>query len=145
MNYTVRSHGTNEEAQRRLEFSAERYGCDVSFNFDSNGRSVWVMAMFGRGAPPLTLSFFRDGAKAPRLLRRALRDAPMGLLSANGSCPSRRRDTPAPPQDERALRFARDGATAPFETALRDSPSGFLILNGRGDGTPVPQGKRIRC
>ena len=34
---------------------AERYGGDVSFSFDSNGRSVWVVAMFGKGAPP-TLS-----------------------------------------------------------------------------------------
>jgi hypothetical protein len=24
----------------------------VSFSFDSNGRSVWVMALFGKGAPP---------------------------------------------------------------------------------------------
>jgi hypothetical protein len=33
-------------------------GCDrrnVSFSFDSNGRSVWVMALLGKGAPPLTL------------------------------------------------------------------------------------------
>jgi hypothetical protein len=35
------------------------------------------MALFGKGAPPLTLSFLRDGAIA-------LRDALMGLLSANG-------------------------------------------------------------
>jgi hypothetical protein len=31
---------------------AERYGGDVSFSFDSNGRSVWVIAVFGKGAPP---------------------------------------------------------------------------------------------
>jgi len=24
----------------------------VAFSFDSNGRSVWVMALFGKGAPP---------------------------------------------------------------------------------------------
>jgi hypothetical protein len=24
----------------------------VSFSFDSNGRSVWVTALFGKGAPP---------------------------------------------------------------------------------------------
>jgi hypothetical protein len=30
----------------------ERYGGDVSFTFDSNGRSVWVVAMFGKDAPP---------------------------------------------------------------------------------------------
>jgi len=31
---------------------AERYGADVAFSCDSNGRSVWVMALFGKGAPP---------------------------------------------------------------------------------------------
>ena len=30
----------------------ERYGGDVAFNFDSDGRSVWLMALFGKGAPP---------------------------------------------------------------------------------------------
>jgi hypothetical protein len=46
---------------------AERYGADVAFSFDSNGRSVWVMALFGKGAPPVTASFLRDGP--PGLLR----------------------------------------------------------------------------
>ena len=32
---------------------AERYGGDVSFTFDSNGRSVWVVALFGKSAPPM--------------------------------------------------------------------------------------------
>lgn len=31
---------------------AERYGGEVSFTFDSNGRSVWVVALFGKDAPP---------------------------------------------------------------------------------------------
>jgi len=35
-----------------MRVMAERYGGDVSFNFDSNGRSVWVVALFGKGAPP---------------------------------------------------------------------------------------------
>jgi hypothetical protein len=35
-----------------MRVMAERYSGDVSFNFDSNGRSVWVMALFGKGAPP---------------------------------------------------------------------------------------------
>ena len=26
---------------------------DVSFTFDSNGRSVWVGALFGKSAPPM--------------------------------------------------------------------------------------------
>ena len=30
----------------------ERYGGDVSFSFDSNGRSVWMTALFGKDAPP---------------------------------------------------------------------------------------------
>ena len=32
---------------------AERYGGDVAFSFDSNGRSVWVVALFGKSAPPM--------------------------------------------------------------------------------------------
>jgi len=52
-----------------MRVMAERYGGDASFNFDSNGRSVWVMALFGKGAPPLSLSILRDGAIPPRLLR----------------------------------------------------------------------------
>jgi hypothetical protein len=36
----------------QMRAMAERYGGDVSFNFDSNGRSVWVVALFGKGAPP---------------------------------------------------------------------------------------------
>ena len=38
---------------------AERYGDDVSFNFESNGRSVWVVALFGKSAPP-TLTTVSD-------------------------------------------------------------------------------------
>ena len=38
----------------------ERYGGDVRFSFDSDGRSVWVMALFGKGAPP-TLRTVSDG------------------------------------------------------------------------------------
>ena len=40
------------KATPQMRAMAERYGGDVSFNFDSNGRSVWVMALFGKGAPP---------------------------------------------------------------------------------------------
>jgi hypothetical protein len=40
------------KATPQMRVMAERYGRDVSFNFDSNGRSVWVMALFGKGAPP---------------------------------------------------------------------------------------------
>ena len=61
------------KATPQMRVMAERYGRDVSFNFDSNGRSAWVMALFGKGAPPLTLlrlgsgqaSILRDGAKTP--------------------------------------------------------------------------------
>jgi hypothetical protein len=38
-------------ATPQMRVMAERYGGDVSFNFDSNGRSVWVMALFGKGVP----------------------------------------------------------------------------------------------
>ena len=40
------------KATPQMRDVVERYGGDVSFNFDSNGRSVWVMALFGKGAPP---------------------------------------------------------------------------------------------
>ena len=40
------------KATPQMRVMAERYGGDVSFNFDSNGRSVWVIAVFGKGAPP---------------------------------------------------------------------------------------------
>ena len=40
------------KATPQMRAMAERYGGDVSFNFDSNGRSVWVVALFGKGAPP---------------------------------------------------------------------------------------------
>ena len=48
------------KATPQVRAMAERYGGDVSFNFDSNGRSVWVMALFGKGAPP-TLRTVSDG------------------------------------------------------------------------------------
>jgi len=31
---------------------AGRYWKNVAFSFDSNGRSVWVMALFGKDTPP---------------------------------------------------------------------------------------------
>jgi len=40
------------KATPQVRVLAERYGGDVSFTFDSNARSVWVMALFGKGAPP---------------------------------------------------------------------------------------------
>jgi hypothetical protein len=40
------------KATPQMRVMAERCGGDVCFNFDSNGRSVWVMALFGKGAPP---------------------------------------------------------------------------------------------
>ncbi len=40
------------KATPQLRALAERYGVDVSFSFDSNGRSVWMVAVFGKGAPP---------------------------------------------------------------------------------------------
>ena len=43
------------KATPQVRAIAERYSGDVSFNFDSNGRSVWVVALFGKGAPSLSL------------------------------------------------------------------------------------------
>ena len=47
-----RFYGTVRNANSQVRSLAERYGGDVSFSFDSNGRSVWVVALFGKGAPP---------------------------------------------------------------------------------------------
>ena len=40
------------KATPQVRALAERYGADVAFSFDSNGRCVWVVALFGKGAPP---------------------------------------------------------------------------------------------
>ena len=40
------------KATPQVRALAERYGADVAFSFDSNGRSAWVVALFGKGAPP---------------------------------------------------------------------------------------------
>lgn len=39
-------------AHSQVRTLAERYGGDVAFVFDSDGRSVWVMALFEKSAPP---------------------------------------------------------------------------------------------
>ena len=41
------------KATPQVRTPAERYGGDMSFSFDSNGGSVWVMALFGKDAPPI--------------------------------------------------------------------------------------------
>jgi hypothetical protein len=99
------------------------YGRNVSFSFDSNGRSVWVMARFGRGAPPFTLLRLGAGHASRRPLR--------GLLTMNGIYVSRRlrlrtepfdfaQDRPdevtgpcGPPQDQRDL-----GLECPFTQSV---------------------------
>ena len=66
---------------------AERYGGDVAFSFDSNGRSVWVMALFGKDAPPTLSAVVRKYGDvfAERIEYRCpLRDGPPGLLRMNG-------------------------------------------------------------
>ena len=47
-----RFYAAVRKATPQVRVLAERYGGDVSFNCDSNGRSVWVIALFGKGAPP---------------------------------------------------------------------------------------------
>ena len=49
---TERFFALVRKATPQMRVVVERYGGDVSFTFDSNGRSVWVMALFGKGAPP---------------------------------------------------------------------------------------------
>lgn len=39
-------------AHPQVRAIAERYDSTVSFTFDSNGRSVWVVALFSKSAPP---------------------------------------------------------------------------------------------
>ena len=39
------------KATPQMRVMAERYSGDVFFNFDSTRRSVWAMALFGKGAP----------------------------------------------------------------------------------------------
>ncbi len=41
------------KATPQVRVLAERNGGDVAFSFDSNGRSLWVMAVFGKDAPPM--------------------------------------------------------------------------------------------
>ena len=50
-----RFYAAVRKATPQVRVLAERHGGDVSFSFDSNGRSVWVMALFGKGAPAFTL------------------------------------------------------------------------------------------
>ena len=57
------------KATPQVRALAERYGADVAFSFDSNRRSVWVMAVFGKGAPRLTL--LRLGSGQASILRQA--------------------------------------------------------------------------
>jgi len=45
-----RFYAAVRKAPPQVPVLAERYGADVSFSLDSNGRSVWVMALFGKGA-----------------------------------------------------------------------------------------------
>ncbi len=40
------------KATPQVRTLAERYGGNVSFSFNSNGRSVRVLALFRKGAPP---------------------------------------------------------------------------------------------
>ena len=48
-----RFYAAIRKATPQVRALLERYGGDVSFNFDSNGRSVWLMALFGKSAPPM--------------------------------------------------------------------------------------------
>ncbi len=51
-----RFYAAVRKATPQVRVLAERYGGDVAFSFDSNGRSLWVMAVFGNGAPPIAPS-----------------------------------------------------------------------------------------
>jgi hypothetical protein len=105
---TERFFALVRKATPQMRVVVERYGGDVSFNFDSNGRSVWVMALFGKGAPPLTLSFLRDGPSS-RLRANGRKDGAPPSLKASGRRPLpvilRRRGSFAPSRRIRANGF----------------------------------------
>jgi hypothetical protein len=106
------------------------YGGNVSFSFDSNGRSVGGMALFGKGAPPLTLL-----RRAQDRLRdspsRRLRTGPSGFLRLNR--PLALRNSP--------VILRRRGSFAPSRRTCPEA-SRRIRLNGRWDGTSFPQGER---
>lgn len=47
-----RFYAAIRNAHSQVRTLSERYGGDVAFVFDSDGRSVWVMALFEKSAPP---------------------------------------------------------------------------------------------
>ena len=106
-----RFYAAVRKATPHVQVLAERYGGDVAFSFDSNGRSVWVMALFGKGAPPLSL------------LRRA-----QDRLRSFETPQDRSTSTKLSAGFETARHPRASSAQA--EVALRDSPSGFLRVNG---------------
>jgi hypothetical protein len=110
------------KATPQVRILAERYGADVSFSFDSNGRSVWVMALFGKGVPPALSAVVRKYGDV--FSGRSEDCLPPSTLSGQAS---RRREHTAPPQGERDLRFEtpnifRDGPSR----RLRTGPAGLL-------------------
>ncbi len=70
-----RSFALVRKATPQMRALAERYGGDVSFSFDSNGRSVWVMALLGKDAPPIAPSRRRENAAPPQGERDLARGA----------------------------------------------------------------------
>ena len=62
-----RFYGAVRNAHSQVRSLAERYGGDVSFTFDSNGRSVWVVALFGKSAPPSLRSVPAEAVSWPPL------------------------------------------------------------------------------
>jgi hypothetical protein len=109
----------------QMRAMAERYGRDVSFNFDSNGRSVWVVALFGKGAPAFTL------------LRRA-QDRPFDWAQDRLRPFEAARspfETPLWGSSARTESSLRDGPSS----RLRTGPAGLLRVSGRGDGIPLDE------
>lgn len=52
-NAMERFYATVRRTHPQVRAMAERYDSAVSFTFDSDGRSVWVVALFGKSAPPV--------------------------------------------------------------------------------------------
>ena len=50
----------------------ERYRGDVPFSLDSDGRSLWVMALFGKGATPIAPSRRPKGPPQDERIRKRI-------------------------------------------------------------------------
>ncbi len=60
-----RFYSAVRNTNRQVRSLVERYGGDVSFTFDSDGRSVWVVVLFDKDAPPAVRTVPDDAVSWP--------------------------------------------------------------------------------